>query len=120
MSRERKFDPTMQLVALRPIRSGGRSFAVGDSFDWKRLSVSFRRTKILFDLKRLGTKDELKPQPTAPETPSSTDVELPEGFDDMGMKDLRKIAQEIGAPTKVSLADQREAIIEKLKENADG
>jgi hypothetical protein len=34
----------------------------------------------------------------------------PDGLDDLGMKELRAIAEREGAPTRVSRADQREAI----------
>ena len=53
----------------------------------------------------------------APATPISAD-EPADDLSDLNMKDLRRIAEEIDAPTRLSRADQRAAIRERRAEIA--
>lgn len=43
-----EFDPGRALICRRPLRYGGRSFAVGAPFPWRQLSVSERAVFRLF------------------------------------------------------------------------
>lgn len=132
---DRSFDPTQPLVARRFFVAAGRHFNPGDAFDWKRLSVDQRRTKLLFEAGKLmhphqQTAQRPVPQAaTAPvaDTPATTaetaasdepDTEAdkqpanPDGLDDLNMKDLRKLAYKEGAPSRTSRETQIEAIRE--------
>lgn len=117
-----EFDGTCPLTAKRFFRFNGRDFAPGDIFDWKKMAVSHRRARQMFEAGKL-TVDDKTPAPVAPakeEDPLESldywdaDYNLEE-IDDM--KELRRIADEIGAPYKVSKADQRKAIQDHRKEN---
>jgi len=45
------FDPQKPLVAVRSFTSGGHRFKPGNAFPWKRLSVSQRRVRQMFELR---------------------------------------------------------------------
>lgn len=133
---DRSFDPTQPLVARRFFVAAGRHFNPGDAFDWKRLSVDQRRTKLLFEAGKLmhphqQTAQHLVPQAaTAPiaDTPATLAAEPaasdepdteadkqpanPDGLDDLNMKELRKLAYKEGAPSRTSRETQIEAIRE--------
>lgn len=63
---ERTFDPTQPLVARRFFVAAGRHFKIGDAFDWKRLSVDQRRTKLLFEAGKLMHPHQETAQNPAP------------------------------------------------------
>lgn len=63
---ERTFDPTQPLVARRYFVAAGRHFKIGDPFDWKRLSVDQRRTKLLFEAGKLMHPHQETAQNPAP------------------------------------------------------
>lgn len=132
---DRSFDPTQPLVARRFFVAAGRHFNPGDAFDWKRLSVDQRRTKLLFEAGKLmhphqQTAQHPAPQAAAPvaDTPATPaaepaasnepDMEAdkqpanPDGLDDLNMKELRKLAYKEGAPSRTSRETQIEAIRE--------
>lgn len=133
---DRSFDPTQPLVARRFFVAAGRHFNPGDAFDWKRLSVDQRRTKLLFEAGKLmhphqQTAQRPVPQagtapvadtPAAPaaETAASDEPDTeadkqpanPDGLDDLNMKELRKLAYKEGAPSRTSRETQIEAIRE--------
>lgn len=106
---------TQQLVyCRRPFIANGRRYAVGDVLDWRKLSISQRKITSMFSAGLLQHKSEkptLKPQPVEPLTLGATDdLDLIED-----MKLLRQIADDEGAPYKVSKADQRQAIRDNRK-----
>lgn len=132
---DRSFDPTQPLVARRFFVAAGRHFNPGDAFDWRRLSVDQRRTKLLFEAGKLmhphqQTAQSPAPQAAAPvvDTPAAPATEPvvsdepdteadkqpanPDGLDDLNMKELRKLAYKEGAPSRTS----REAQIEAIRE----
>ena len=109
----REFDKSKPTFARRTFTANGHRYASGDRFDWSRLSVSVRKAKQMFDSGHIGHQENavapaLKPQPVEPLTLGATDdLDLIED-----MKLLRQIADDEGAPYKVSKADQRQAIRE--------
>lgn len=48
---ERTFDTTKPLIATKEFTAGGRRFKVGDSFNWKKMSVSQRKAQNLFGVR---------------------------------------------------------------------
>ena len=133
---DRSFDPTQPLVARRFFVAAGRHFNPGDAFDWKRLSVDQRRTKLLFEAGKLmhphqqtaqravpqtatapvaDTPATLAAEPAAsdgPDTEADKQPANPDGLDDLNMKELRKLAYKEGAPSRTSRETQIEAIRE--------
>jgi hypothetical protein len=124
---ERTFDPAAPLVVRRFFTAAGRHFNPGDDFDWRRLSVDQRRTRLLFEAGKLmhpqtvqhEMEDKGIPRAAAadaPETPPTPPLqEVPraaeaDGLDDLNIKELRAIAEAEGAPFRVSREAQREAI----------
>lgn len=105
----REFDATQPTYARRKFISNGRRYAPGDLFDWRRLSLSQRKAKMLFDGGHIGHQGSKVVEPI---TPTETDeLDLIED-----MKELRAIAHAEGAAIKVSKADQRQAIRDNRKE----
>lgn len=49
----REFNPAVPVIVRRPFIANGRHFKPGDVFDWKRLSVTPRRAKQMFDAGKL-------------------------------------------------------------------
>lgn len=117
---ERKFDPARPVVARKYFIASGRKYAPGDVFDWRSAMVNPRRAQQMFDAGKITHNDKIQAKP-APEPAKVIVEDNPlesldyydasdelDAIDDM--KELRRIADEIGAPYKVSKADQREAI----------
>jgi hypothetical protein len=121
---EREFDPARPVYARKYFTAAGRKYVPGDLFDWSRLAVSQRRALQMFDAGKLAHKTEDTPERIKEEyTPKSIEEEFEDAEilsiasgDDLDaiddMKELRRIADGIGAPYKVSKKDQREAIRE--------
>lgn len=122
---ERKFDPARLTYARKYFTAAGRKFVPGDAFDWQKMAIAQRRVVQMFDAGKLTHKDkEPTPKITKPVEITVEDNPLDslsyygapvineeydlDAIDDM--KELRRIADEIGAPYKVSKADQRQAI----------
>lgn len=123
---ERKFDPARPTYARKYFTAAGRKFVPNDLFDWQKLAVSQRRAMQMFDAGKLTHKDkEVTPKDKAlqdfVEAEQYWDAEDKsdelDAIDDL--KELRRIADEIGAPYKVSKADQREAIRAHRKEMSE-
>ena len=119
---ENGFNPSLPVVARKEFSANGRRYAPGDKFDWERAAVDKRRVGQMFAAGKLK-HSEPTPQETAlndlADASQYWDAD-PEHYnldeiDDM--KELRRIADEIGAPYKVSKAEQRKAIQDHLKEN---
>lgn len=116
---ERKFDPARPVVARKYFIASGRKYVPGDVFDWRGAMVTPRRAQQMFDAGKLmhTTVEPVEDNPL--ESLNYYEAEIPK-FDDLedidDMKELRRIADEIGAPYKVSKADQREAIRAHRKE----
>ncbi|HEY7821726.1 MAG TPA: hypothetical protein VIG24_02775 [Acidimicrobiia bacterium] len=68
---DRSFDPTQPLVARRFFVAAGRHFNPGDAFDWKRLSVDQRRTKLLFEAGKLMHPHQQTAQRPVPQPKSA-------------------------------------------------
>jgi len=141
---ERKFDPSRPVVARKYFTANGRKYAPGAPLDWRSASISQRRVAQMFDAGKLihndkmavetapkepevVVEDKITPERIKPEiTPERIDNPLEsldyyttetddlDAIDDM--KKLREIADSIGAPYKVSKADQRQAIRDKRAE----
>lgn len=122
---ERKFDHARPVVARKYFIASGRKYVPGDVFDWRGAMVTPRRAQQMFDAGKLMHENITatpEPEPVEDNPLESLEyyeAEIPklddlEDIDDM--KELRRIADEIGAPYKVSKADQREAIRAHRKE----
>jgi hypothetical protein len=124
----REFDQARPTYARRTFISNGRRYKSGDLFDWRRIALSVRKAKQLFDSGHLGHLNDDKPvEPVVEVKPAEIEVEDNEilaavvdgdeldEIDDM--KELRVIADAEGAPYKVSKADQRQAIRDNRKES---
>ena len=122
---ERKFDSGRPVYARKYFISNGRRFKPGDLFDWRRNALTERRAMLLFNAGNLthdpiGKAQEATPEPTpAPtieqefEDQEALSVAAGDDLDAIDdMKELRRIADEIGAPYKVSKVDQRQVIRE--------
>jgi len=128
---ERNFDPRKEIFVRRNFTANAKKFDRGSAFNWRQIALDVKAVKRLYDAGYLyheenqpATKQEYTPEPIKPEyTPKSEDQEILsvasgddlDAIDDM--KELRAIANEIGAGYKVSKVDQREAIRAKRKEN---
>ena len=122
---ERKFDPAQPVIARKYFTANGRKYAPGALFDWRKDAISQRRVAQMFDAGKLK-HDDITPERIKPEiTPERIDNPLEsldyynpgddlDAIDDM--KELRAIADEIGAGYKVSKKDQRQAIRDKRAE----
>lgn len=117
---QREFDPARPVYARKYFTAAGRKFVPGDLFDWRKMAVSQRRALQMFDAGKLmheATDADFQDDDIQAyvETEISK-LEFYEPNDDLDdiddMKELRRIADEIGAPYKVSKKDQREAIRE--------
>ena len=127
----RTLDVTKPLVARRRFVASGRRFNPGESFPWKDLGVSTRQVGLLFNTGNV-VHPTVMPAPvtpaptiavemqdadthhvavtaTAEDEQSAAPVEG-DGLDGLNLKDLRQIAADEGAPTRVSRDEQREAI----------
>ena len=123
---ERKFDPSRPVVARKYFIASGRKYAPGEAFDWKAAMVTPRRAQQMFDAGKITHNDkiEIKPTPEPVEfTVEDNPLESLDYYDELeiidDMKELRRIADEIGAPYKVSKADQRQAIRDHRKQEND-
>jgi hypothetical protein len=136
-----EFNPAVPVLVRRFFVAAGRHWSPGDPFTWQRLAVDQRRVKQLFDAGKLmhpadgGVVARPARMPSMGETPSEqtiqTEVENDEilanaaasdepmdDLTDLGMKELRAIADEINAPSRVSREAQREAIRETRRAQA--
>lgn len=140
---DRSFDPNRPVKVRRFFVAAGRHWRPGSLFPWQKLAIAQRRVKLLFDAGKLMHAEDQAP--TYPQTPAPTikheledfdiltaaatpvtedapeqEAETPEPtdeLDDLNMKELRAIADEEGAPTRVSREAQREAIREHRRGN---
>lgn len=131
----RVFDPNRPVLVRRPFVAAGRHFETGDTFDWKRLSVDQRRTRLLYENGKLmhaedATAGRPAPMPNVlppmPETALQpvvtapvTDNEPQDDLTDLDLKELRAIALDMGVPYRVSRTEQRQAIREARRGGQD-
>lgn len=121
----RTLDVTKPLVARRKFTAAGRHFAPGDAFPWQSLGVSPRQIGLLFNTgKVMHTTEPTIAQEvqdedvhhvavtSAAENEQTTATVESDGLDSLNLKELRQIAMDEGAPTRVSREEQREAIRE--------
>ena len=116
---ERIFDSSKPVYAAREFRLSGRTYKHGDKLDWKRQAVSRDLVRKMFDARKL-THTELSGSDDAAQgfvRGASVDYDL-DAIDDM--KELRRIADEVGACYKVSKVGQRDAIREALSGGSQG
>ena len=118
----RTLDVTKPLVARRRFVASGRRFNPGEPFPWKALGVSARQVGLLFNTGNV-VHPTVMPAPVAPaptiavemqdaDTHHAAATAADDGLDGLNLKDLRQIAVDEGAPTRVSRDEQREAIRE--------
>lgn len=100
------------LIVKMEFDSGGKTWTRGETFDWKRKGIDPKKIERLFYQGYLhhgiGTKTPKMMQPL-------NDVEMVET-----MEELRKIAEDEGAPFARSKEDQRQAILEHRKAKTEG
>ncbi len=115
----RQFDPKKPLEVRVWFRWAGRDYEPGQPFDWRSKGISVRRVRQMFDAGKIkdaqfdieDVADET-PDPVD-ETPDPVDFDLDfaDGLDEIyNLKDLKKIAESEGAPTKRGIKEQRDAI----------
>jgi hypothetical protein len=143
---ERIFDPRRPLIARRFFVAAGRHYNPGDAFDWRRMAVDQRRVKLLFDAGKLMHPDTdaapeaeplievaavgAVPAPTIAQEVEDEDAhhiaatepaeQVSDDLDGLNMSQLRAIALAENAPSRVSRAEQREAIRENRRASAAG
>ena len=127
---ERKFDPARPVFARKYFTANGHRYEPGMRFPWASTGVSQRRAMQMFEAGTLTHSADDKP--TVDATPEPVEIAVEDNplesldyydepeADDLDaiddMKELRAIADEIGAPYKVSKVDQRQAIRDKRAE----
>lgn len=117
------FDPNRECIVRRSFRANGRLFEKGQPFPWRRMAVSLRRVKQIFEQGKLmhPTHQELevgnsgavpisaaqeeaeKPDVPEGEEPKLTAKELEENY---SMTELREMAKKRGLPTRRSKSEQ--------------
>lgn len=120
----RNFDPAKPVYARRPFIADGRRLNPGDLFEWKRMSLTKRRVKLMFEASRLRhSKEDVDPQPAPDNTKTvmtedgPMQVQVPDELDDTNdMSKLRAIADKEGAKPASSKALQRKHIRENREE----
>lgn len=119
----REFSKGKAAYARKKFTANGREFLPGQEFPWRRMAVTVRKAKAMFDSGLLMHKDGEVVQPMAVDVTEAVAVGAVVGYDldaidDMG--DLRAIADEIGAPYKRSKDEQRQAIRDHLCSSTSG
>lgn len=126
------FSPSRAAYARKAFAASGRRFSAGDLFDWRKMAVAQRRVLQMFEAGLL-THKEKEPAPKDKALQDFVEAEQHWDADDHDilaaasdeldaiddLKELRHIADEIGAPYKVSKADQREAIRSHRKQETN-
>lgn len=129
----RTLDVTKPLVARRKFVASGRRFAPGQPFPWQDMGLTPRQVGLLFNtghvIHPVEAAPVVTPEPTIEMEMQDEDAhhvavtsaaadEQPaapvegDGLDGLNLKELRQIAADEGAPTRVSRDEQREAIRE--------
>lgn len=117
----REFSKFKTAYARKKFRADGRYFLPGQEFPWRRMAVTVRKVKAMFDAGLL--MHDPVAQPMAVDVTEAVAVGAAGGYDldaidDMG--DLRKIADDIGAPYRRSKDKQRQAIRDHLCSETSG
>ena len=116
---ERTFSAAKPVFARKNFIANGRRFAPGDLLPWRKMAVAERRIRQMFEGGLLthemsSSVDFEEAFALKPEPKTEVITEESEAKDDLdqidSMKELRKIADDIGAPYKLSKAEQRQAI----------
>lgn len=121
---ERVFNPKQPLLVRRAFSAAGRTFQQGDSFDWKRMSISTRRVALMFDSGHLYHADDSEAvaeavvEEVVTEAVVTETEQTPPPADNSDLEVdslvvLQAIAQREGAALKSTKAAQRQAIIDK-------
>ena len=115
---KRVFNPNEPILARRAFSAAGRTYQPGDVFDWKRLSVSVRRVRLMYDAGTLVHSDEPVVQETVQESVQETVQETPPAppadnsdLDVDSLVVLQAIAQREGAVLKSTKIAQRQSIV---------
>jgi len=108
-----EFDPKKVTYVKRAFIAGGRRYVPGMEFPWGKLAVSQRKAKAMFEAGLLRHAAVVQPmavavEPAEPVVAEPVATDYLDGIDDL--MELRKIADEVGAPYKRSKDEQREAI----------
>jgi hypothetical protein len=111
---KRVFNPNEPILARRAFSAAGRTYQPGDVFDWKRLSVSVRRVRLMYDAGTLVHSDEPVVQETVQESVQETPPAPPADNSDLDVDSLvvlQAIAQREGAVLKSTKIAQRQSIV---------
>lgn len=123
---DRAFDPSQPVYCRRPFIANGRRYKPGDVLDWRKLSIAQRKVQIMLEGGFVEHKTsaevtvEDKTDTIEVKVEPEIIVEDNDGLDAIeDMKELRRIADDVGAPYKVSKADQRQAIRDHRNKESD-
>lgn len=107
------FQTEYPLFAFRSFFAEGRKFERGQPFPWKDMGISPEKVALLYRTGKVRHAEGDLPEPKVEAAPvEEAPVEVSDDLDDLSMKELRAIADEVGAPYKTSKVDQRAAIRE--------
>jgi hypothetical protein len=107
-----EFNPKKPLFVRRAFVANGRRYEPGQEFAWGQMALSLRKVRNMFEAGLLRHAAVAQPMAVVVE-PAEPVVSEPVAVDDLDgldLHELRKIADEIGAPYKRSKDEQREAI----------
>jgi len=111
------FQTEYPLFAYRSFIAEGRKFERGQPFPWKDMGISPEKVALLYRTGKVRHAEGDLPEPKVEEPKveppvEEAPVETIDDLDDLSMKELREIADEVGAPYKTAKVDQRAAIRE--------
>ena len=108
-----EFNPKKPLFVRRAFVANGHRYEPGQEFAWGHMALSVRKVRNLFEAGFLRHSAVVQPmavavEPAEPVVAEPTGADYLDDIDDL--MELRKIADEVGAPYKRSKDEQREAI----------
>lgn len=113
---QQSFQTETPVYVKRAFTANARKFERGQEFPWKELGITPEKVNQLFRVGKVHHRVVTKPAKVRPAPVTAAPEPVAQVGDDLDaiddMKQLRAIADEIGAPYKVSKADQRQAIRE--------
>jgi hypothetical protein len=107
---ERVFDASRPTICMKPFRANGHSYTPGDTFPWRRIAVTARRARQLFEARYITHPGliEVEPQPTPePQPTSEPQAEAPTIAQEVQDEDIQT-APSIAALKEAAQGDGRQ------------